>query len=70
MGTSTYEYPPLITKIENSISYFEMINDSAERYIDEKVALIGFSAHRSYGLGIFSENISLNDAALLANSLI
>ena len=70
MGTSTYEYPPLITKIDNSISYFEMINDSAERYIDEKVALIGFSAHRSYGLGIFSENISLNDAALLANSLI
>ena len=47
-----------------------MVNDSAERYIDNKVALIGFSAHRSYGLGLFSENISLNDAALLANSII
>lgn len=47
-----------------------MINDSAERYIDDKLALIGFSAHRSYGLGLFSENIGLNDAALLANTLI
>jgi hypothetical protein len=70
MGSSTFEYPPLITNIENSISYFEMINDSAERYIDDKLALIGFSAHRSYGLGLFSENIGLNDAALLANTLI
>jgi hypothetical protein len=70
MSPFPYEYPPLITKIENSISFFEMVNDSAERYIDNKVALIGFSAHRSYGLGLFSENISLNDAALLANSII
>lgn len=70
MGNSSFEYPPLITKIENSSIFFEMINDSSERYIDDKIALIGFSAHRSYGLGLFCENLSLNDAALLANSII
>ena len=70
MGNSSFEYPPLITKIENSIIFFEMINDSAERYIDDKLALIGFSAHRIYGLGLLCENLSLNDAAILANSII
>jgi 2-polyprenyl-6-methoxyphenol hydroxylase-like FAD-dependent oxidoreductase len=46
------------------------LSDEADRYVEEKLALIGNSAHITQGFGLLSENISLNDAALLANALI
>lgn len=47
-----------------------LIEDEAESYAIDKLCLIGDAAHSTNNFGIQSENLSLIDAAILANTLI
>ena len=47
-----------------------MVQDEAEHYARDRLALIGDAAHSLNYFGLHGENIGLIDATILANTLI
>ncbi len=70
MSSSKFNYPPLIDGIEGKSHFSELIRDESQKYVSNRLALIGNCAHNTQYFGLFGENVGFNDAAILANVLI
>ena len=65
-----FHYPPLITRICNKRMAFPLNSLQSQRYIGNRVALIGDAAHSVHPMAGQGLNMGLGDCVLLANTLI
>jgi len=65
-----FEHPPVVLQICNKRMSFPLRFQQANRYVDNRVALIGDAAHNVHPLAGQGLNLGLTDAAILANTIV
>ena len=69
-SNSGFDIPPIITEVVNKRRSFILGMQQANRYVGERVALIGDAAHNIHPLAGQGLNLGLVDAAYLANVIV
>lgn len=65
-----FQYPPLITRICNKRMAFPLNSLQSQRYVGNRVALVGDAAHSVHPMGGQGLNMGLADCMLLGNTVI